>query len=152
MVRYIHPIAIVHLVLGVSWAIIFLTGAGLYFSTICRRSTSAVVSTVALAILLWMVVPMLLGMVSPITDSEQPFLFYVSMNPVVQAGVVMTGAGGESNAHVACSYLKYEWPVGRMLERCGPTTLMVLGTTVMYVSFGLLFAWRAKCRFRRKVF
>lgn len=150
--KYIHPVTIVHLILIIVWAVIFLTGAGMYFSTLCKRSTSAVVATLAFAILLWGVIPALLGLMMTTIQSEKPFLIYMSTNPIVQAGTVMAGASGQYNANIPLGYLKYPWPNEWMEGTIGKTTLMVFATTALYTSAGLLFAWRAKCRFRRKIF
>jgi ABC-type transport system involved in multi-copper enzyme maturation permease subunit len=60
-VRYIHPIAVVHLAILVTWIVVFLSGSGLYFSARLKRTTSAVVANFALALTLWAVIPLLLG-------------------------------------------------------------------------------------------
>jgi len=50
LVRYIHPAAIFLLLLFVPGLIVFLTGAGIYFSARCRRTTSAVVAIFGLSL------------------------------------------------------------------------------------------------------
>jgi ABC-type transport system involved in multi-copper enzyme maturation permease subunit len=149
-VRYIHPVAIVHLSMLVFWLLVFTTGAGLYFSSLFRRTTSAVVASFALAILLWIVTPSIVGSTSLIMGRDKAFRICASANPAIQAGVVMYGAAGEYNARTRLAELEYEWPI-EILE-IGPTTAILLKFTSLYVCAGLLFAWRAKCRFRRNVF
>ena len=150
VVRYIHPVAIVHLSMLVFWLIVFTTGTGLYFSSLFRRTTSAVVASFALAILLWIVTPSIVGSTSLIMGRDKAFRICASANPAIQAGVIMYGAAGEYNARTRLTELEYEWPI-EMLE-IGPTTFIMLKFTSLYVCAGLLFAWRAKCRFRRNVF
>lgn len=150
--RYIHPIAIIHLAFITVWAVIFLTGMGIYFSALCKRSTSAVVATLAFAILLWGIIPAMLGLMMTTIHSDKPFLIYMSTNPIIQAGIIMSGASGQYNANVPLGYLKYPWPEAWMKGTIGNTTMMVLATTAIYVCAGLFFAWRAKCRFRKKIF
>ncbi|MHC4645358.1 MAG: ABC transporter permease subunit [Planctomycetota bacterium] len=150
LVGYIHPIAIIHLAIVVSWIIVFLSGSGLYFSALLKRTTSAVVANFAFAAALWLIVPALLGLVSQIRQNEKLLDRYMSANPVVQAGSVMSGAGGEYNANKSLSELSFEWPFRR--HRIGRTTEIVLVTMLIYVLAGLLFAWRAKCRLRRNIF
>jgi ABC-type transport system involved in multi-copper enzyme maturation permease subunit len=150
LIGYIHPIAAVHLLMLVTGLVVFISGAGLYFSSLFRRTTSAVVATFALAIVLWVVLPSLLGLTTVITEDDDVLRTYVSANPVVQAVVVMYGAGGERNAQTQLSSLRYDWPYRSL--RIGPTTTVLLVTMLIYIFAGLLFAWRAKCRFRRNIF
>jgi ABC-type transport system involved in multi-copper enzyme maturation permease subunit len=152
IIRYIHPVAIIHLAMVLGWMAVFLTGMGIYFSSLFKRSTSAVVATVAAVGLLWVIVPITLASAAPSMGSDEPFLMYISTNPIVQAGVVMAGAAGQSNAHVHPRYFNYPWPAEQILRSTGRTTTMILVSTGVYVSCGLILAWRAKCRFRRKVF
>jgi len=152
LVKYIHPIAIVHVFMLVAGTVVFLTGSGLYFSSRFKRTTSAVVANFALAVVLWMVIPTLLGMVSTINREDNVFGTYLSSNPVIQATTIMGGAGGERNAKTKLSSLEYNWPPSMNSEGIYMTNSILLATTLMYISVGLLFAWRAKCRFRRNVF
>lgn len=152
-VRYIHPIAIVHLFMLIAGLVVFFTGVGLYFSTRFKRTTSAVVANFALAVVLWIVVPALLGLVASITrDKGDVFETYVSANPVIQAYTIMGGAGGERNAKTKLSGLEYNWPPSRHSEGIYSTTGILLVTTLIYISIGFLFAWRAKCLFRHNIF
>ena len=159
LVGYIHPIAAVHLLMLVTWLVVFISGSGLYFSSLFRRTTSAVVATFALAIVLWAVVPSILGLTAVITEGDDvfaPVLAFarkhggVLANPAVQAVVIMNGAGGERNARTQLSSLEYDWPYRRL--EIGPTTIVLFVTMVIYIFAGLVFAWRAKCRFRRNIF
>ncbi|HUW19700.1 MAG TPA: ABC transporter permease subunit [Sedimentisphaerales bacterium] len=149
-VGYIHPIAIVHLTMVVAWIIVFLCGSGLYFSARLRRTTSAVVANFALAVVLWLVVPVLFRLVSQIIHNDRALEVCISTNPFVQAAVIMQGAGGRHNAHTSLTDLRYYW----LLEhrQVGRTTLILLINMVGYIFLGLFLAWRAKCRFRRNIF
>jgi ABC-2 type transport system permease protein len=151
-VKYIHPIAAVHLAILVTWIIVFISGSGLYFSALLKRTTSAVVANFALALTLWAVIPLLLGLVATITYESDILDVYISANPVVQAVVIMSGAGGSQNATNNLSHIVYEWPIGSGWNDIWSTTSVLLITMLIYMSLGLLFAWRAKCRFRRNIF
>ncbi len=152
-VRYIHPIAIVHLFMLIAGLVVFLTGVGLYFSTRFKRTTSAVVANFTLAVVLWIVVPALLGLVASIARGRNDvFEKYVSANPVIQAYTIMGGAGGQRNAETKLSKLEYNWPPSMHSEGTYSTTGILLVTTLIYVSVGFLFAWRAKCLFRHNIF
>jgi hypothetical protein len=134
----------------VAWIVVFLCGSGLYFSARLRRTTSAVVANFAFALALWAVIPALLGLTTQITHDSGLLEAYASVNPVYQAGVIMQGAGGSYNAQMALTMLRYHWPFGR--SGVGFTTLVVCCTMLGYMCLGFLFAWRAKCRFRRNIF
>ena len=150
-VRYIHPIAAVHLAILVTWIVVFLSGSGLYFSARLKRTTSAVIANFALALILWAVIPVLLGLVATITHDDDILWTYISANPVMQAFVIMNGAGGNYNATRSLSRLNYEWPSSSDYNVWSTTSILLI-TMLIYVSIGLFFAWRAKCRFRRNIF
>jgi ABC-2 type transport system permease protein len=151
LVRFIHPIAVVHLAILVTWIAVFLSGSGLYFSARLKRTTSAVVANFALALTLWAVIPSLLGLVATITHESYFLEAYILANPVVQTVVIMDGAGGSQNAMSNLSRLDYEWPSGSDYNVWSTTSILLI-TMLIYVSTGLFFAWRAKCRFRRNIF
>ncbi|MBN1817178.1 MAG: ABC transporter permease subunit [Sedimentisphaerales bacterium] len=148
---YIHPVAIVHLVLIVSWIILFLTGSGLYFSALFQRTTTAVVANMALAIVLWLVVPVVLGFLIEMADNPRPFLFYMRLHPLVQTSITMRGNGGDLNAEAPLDQLRYIWP-DRKLSRIGNTNLTLLSSVVVYGGAGVFFGWRARKRLRKNIF
>jgi len=149
--RYIHPVAILHTSISVTGLIIFLTGAGLYFSSRFKRTTSAVLANFALALTLWAILPALLGLVSAFTHDYDAVGDLVSANPVAQIAILMDGAGGSWNARAGLANLNFNWP-NRSWHKVWPTTGLVIIYMLIYTVAGVLFAWRAKCRFRRNVF
>ena len=148
----LHPIAILHVTLLVVWASVFLTGVGLYFSTRCRRATTAVLGTVGVALLLWVLFPAMLGFLGEAFGGgtvQRLAGDYLLFNPAVQATTVTDGACGYSSLPDVAS-LDYHWPGDSTgaLE----ATLVMLVSTFVYCGAGLLLAWRAKRRFRKHVF
>ena len=152
LIRYIHPIAIIHVFIFITGLSVFLTGLGIYCSACFKRTTWAVVSNFAFILVLWAVIPIVLGMIAVITKNEKLFDFYVSSNPLVQISVAMDGAGGVSNARTLLSALQYEWPASGAVKSVSYTTAILLLYMLFYSLAGLFFAWRAKCRFRRNIF
>jgi len=150
LIGYIHPIAIVHLLMIVVWVAVFLTSAGLYFSARFRRTTWAVVATFGLAFALWVVAPTLGGLIATVTQKEKIISTCMFANPVVQTGVIMSGASGRRNAETGLSELRYN-SFGEHHD-VGSITTVLAAAMLIYVFFGLLFARRAKCLFRRNVF
>jgi hypothetical protein len=151
-VGYIHPIAMVHLPMLVIWVVVFVSGAGLYFSARLKRTTSAVVANFALALTLWAVIPLLLGLESLIVRRHGVNFLRtcLSANPFVQAAVIMTAAGGRFNATSTLAGLRYKWPFAS--HRVGHTTMIMLVTMLVYVLVGVFLAWRARVRFRKSIF
>jgi ABC-type transport system involved in multi-copper enzyme maturation permease subunit len=149
--KYIHPIAIFHMPIFITGLIVFLTGAGLYFSARFKRTTSAVLASFGLALTLWAVLPAVLGLVSVITRDYDVVRNLVSANPATQLVILMNGASGSFNARTGFSNLNFNWP-DRSWHKAWPTTGLVLIYMLIYTAAGILFAWRSKCRFRRNVF
>jgi ABC-type transport system involved in multi-copper enzyme maturation permease subunit len=157
LVGYIHPIAIFHLLIIVAWLSCFITGAGLYFSTRFRRTTSAVVASFSLALALWAVGPILAGLLSVAVDRRDPIEKYLWAHPAVQTELVMAGAGGRRNANLPLGSLDYGtehvmFHMGRETFDVQRMTTILTVTAFWYVLAGLLFFWLAKRRLRRYVF
>ena len=149
--RYIHPVAILHMPIFTTGLVVFLTGAGLYFSARFKRTTSAVIASFALALALWVVLPAMLGLVSVFTHDHDFIGDLVSANPAAQLVILMDGAGGKWNAQAGFSNLTFAWPDSSW-RKAWPTTGLVIIYMLIYTAAGVLFACRAKCRFRRNIF
>ncbi len=155
-VRYIHPIAIFHLLIFLAGLVSFLTGVGIYFSARFKRTTSAVVANFGLMIALWAVLPAVFGMMSVFGGDEKhrkALAIYNSANPAVQSVAVTGATGGSRNARMKLSGLSYRWlRRDGAWESVGRTTQILLTYMFIYASVGVFAGWRAKCRFRRSVF
>ena len=150
IVGFIHPIAMVHLGMLVAGVFAFLTGAGLYFSCRFKRTTPAVVMNMGLALALWAVLPVVVGMVvfslfGRLTDAPE---LLACSNPVVQGWCVTYGAGDYDT--LMDPGLSYDWPLG--MTGAGDTTVVMLVSMLLYAAVGYLFLWRAKSRLRRNLF
>lgn len=152
LIRYIHPIAVFHLFIFVLGLAMFLTGLGLYCSSLFKRTTWAVVANFAIILVVWAVIPAVLGMVAGITRKTNFLESYISANPLFQASVIMYGAGGVSNAHTSLSSLVYNWPISAHNESVYSTTGILLLYMFVYILGGFFLTWRAKCRLRRNIF
>ena len=149
---FIHPFAIFQTAILVIWLTIFLSGTGLYFSSRFKHTTTAVLMNFALAAALWAILPLLLAIIasihSPFTDDARDLTeAYIDTNPFVHMGNIMIATAG-SKAHGLGNYY---WP-GRGTKDAADSTDWMLVCMVGYILTGLIFAWRAKCQFRRKIF
>jgi len=154
---YIHPIAIFHLLALVAWLTCFITGSGLYFSARFARTTSAVVASFALVVGLWVIGPILAGVMSMMGGQKDVLATYLLwVHPGVQTQLIMTGAAGSNNAQASWGSLRYAtqalFQSGREAMGVGRVTYILTAIAVAYVLAGLFFFWRAKCCLRRRIF
>jgi ABC-type transport system involved in multi-copper enzyme maturation permease subunit len=142
----VHAIAIPQFLLLVVWVVFFLSSAGLYFSTRFRHTTTAVVANIALAAGLWLVGPLLLGiMFSLRRGAHRPWELYMDFNPIVQAVVVAGATANKGGLGL------YEWAQGSMRDASSATAWIAL-TFLVYTVIALIFIVRAAARVRRHPF
>jgi ABC-type transport system involved in multi-copper enzyme maturation permease subunit len=148
----IHPIVLLQLGILVTWILLFLTSTGLYFSTLLRHTTTAVIANMALAAGLWALFPLgliiILEMARANTDVVKT---YMDMNPFVQAGVIVNALVRTGLTGARGTLGMYEWTQGRVAGMSVATTWVAL-TFAVYVSVGLVFLSRAASRLRRNPF
>ena len=147
LAEFIHPVAIIQMGILVAWIVVFLSGSGLYFSSCFKRSTTAVIMNFALAATIWAIVPLLLGLVSLSTHDDNFVEAYMDTNPFVHAVVVIDATANENPVKIG----SYNWIGFRSTDVVEATSWMFI-CMVVYMLLGYLFAWRAKCRFRRNIF
>jgi len=163
---YLHPVVLLHLALIAAGLVALVTGSGLYFSTLVRRPTVAIVLNLGFSILVWAVIPLVISIagsmimmlwIAALRAPAQPWFFtasytaYYSTHPLVQTGLVIYGAGGAMNAGRALAELRYEWmdirAAGVVL-----TTGIVLALAAIHTFLGWVFLKRASARLRKRVF
>jgi ABC-type transport system involved in multi-copper enzyme maturation permease subunit len=146
--RYIHPIAIVQVAILAAWVIVFLCCTGLYFSARFKRTTTAVIMNLALAAVIWGLIPLLLIILAEITRLDNDFAeLYIDLTNPICHGLVVTEATANGWSHAG----GYEWlelGAGDTNEAIFVMLLVMLG----YMCAGLLFTWRAKRHIRRNIF
>jgi ABC-type transport system involved in multi-copper enzyme maturation permease subunit len=147
IVGSLHPIALLHLLLLSVSMMVFLVGAGVYFSTLSRRATSAVLLNVGLPVLLWAVLPAGATLIGQVFGDHELSESLAYINPVHQAAVLAAGACRRSYVQ---GHLYFRWPAGG--AGWAVTTGIVAASAVGYSALGLLLAWRAKKIMRRNVF
>ena len=153
--RSVGSLALLHFILIITGTIVFLSGTGFYFSSRLKSTSMAVIANIMLAVLLWGVVPLLLGFFREVSRGN--YLgrmiyigvrdlgeLYLSLVPFIQARVVMVSTFTRSY------WSSYRWPYHNLdpLE----STYYIFVVMLFYVLVGLLFAWRATRRFRRNIF
>ncbi len=149
--RY-HPIGLLHFGMLAAWAIVLLTGTGLYLGTVCRRTTTAVVLNIALGLLLWGVGPLLVALTVRASGSysEDLVQFCLDANPIAQASYIIDGTAGARSAGKPAAELTYFWSTGT--EDATGTTAILATSMLLYGGIGLLFTWLARHNMRQTVF
>jgi ABC-type transport system involved in multi-copper enzyme maturation permease subunit len=148
---------IMHPMVGAMVAVIsfgaaaFLTGSGLLFGALCRRTTSAVILNLALALALWVGGPFLAmesRAVLPVGGA------YVEMSlcahPWVQAAVVTerVSAPRDGEFHEEAG-LDFRWPPPINTAGVRATGLIIVGAAALHAYLGLALAALASVRMRR---
>jgi len=147
LVGILHPAAIFQAGILVTWVVVFLVGSGLYFSSCYKRTTTAVMMNFALVVVIWGIFPFVMAMTALINHDTRPLIeTCMDMHPIVHAIVIFETAVKNDGG--------YGWFSFGSIDHIGGvrSTVWMLTCMAGYVSLGLLFAWRAKCRFRRNIF
>jgi ABC-type transport system involved in multi-copper enzyme maturation permease subunit len=147
LVGYIHPACMVLLPVPLVTAVLFLTGTGLYFSTLFKRTTTAVVANFLFAATLWLALPVMTAVFCEVMHiSERDLGWVIDLSPVENCIVIMDGASriGRPPAE------SFDFIGGRM--DVIDAASWIVSVCAGYILLGLVFAWRAKCRFRKRIF
>jgi len=139
-----RPLAVVHIVAMILSALLFLSATGFYFGTRCRRMTDAVTANLALAGVLWCILPIVAE-----TATYGMGKNWASGRSLVYAMVPF----GQAFAMVLTTLDAYVSTVswfGRPLDASGLTVVMLV-SMVGYLLVSLLFTWRAMRAFRRRI-
>ncbi|MHC4117851.1 MAG: ABC transporter permease subunit [Planctomycetota bacterium] len=147
LVGILHPPAILQSAILVTGLVVFLAGSGLYFGSCYRRTTTAVIMNFALAVVIWVIFPFVMAMTGGINRELRPLIEpCLDTHPFVHIVVIFEAAVKDRGRYGWFSFGSIDYSDGFR------STIWMLACMLGYVSLGLLFAWRARCRFRRNVF
>jgi len=132
----VGPLALIHIILIIVGTIVFLSGTGFYFSCRLKHTNEAVITNIALVVLIWGLLPLFLSLLAEADRSMHDLReFYLNLVPFFQAAALMSS---------------YNWPAP---DRGNLESTYFIPTVVLvYMLLGVLFAWCAKRRFRRDIF
>ncbi len=142
----INPLAVIQITILIAWIVTFLFCTGVYFSSRFKHTTTAVIVNFIFAAVIWIFVPLLLFVLDQfvhITDLTGYAEAYMDTNPFLHAVVII---GANTNTSTG----NYDWTS----FHANPfmSTIWMLACLAGYTLLGLVFAWRAKCRFRKNIF
>lgn len=154
-IGYIHHYAIHQMAIVTAWILVFFICTGIYFSTLFKRTTTAVIMNFVLGLTIWAFIPLVMSMWLVLQDGSEDLVeWYMDFNPVFQGLLIMyettmnDGWGYYHNVHYVHNY---DWMGQRDLSP-RDSTIFMFKCMVGYMAIGSLFAWRSMCRFRRRIF
>lgn len=143
------PLVVFQMAIIVTCVVVFLTGSGLYFSTVFRRTTGAVAANLALGLALWAIVPLIMALaLDAARVSDSPVEIYLGANPFVQTVVVVEAGASRRppSRRWGGRGRRYDWPHGR--ENARDTTLLLFLSLLVHGSVGAGLARMAASRLR----
>jgi ABC-type transport system involved in multi-copper enzyme maturation permease subunit len=155
LMGYLHPIVWVQVPIVAAWSSFFAISVGLYFSSRCRHTSSAMVAGLALLFGLWVVGPALAGGIGVIFGHTDLFTKSLFMHPFIQTDLAFSGVVNTTGS--ALSDLRYDAErfffnsyqgtlgVGAMMR-------ILIISALVYGIMGTGLLWRAKCHLRRRIF
>jgi ABC-type transport system involved in multi-copper enzyme maturation permease subunit len=154
LLGHLHPIVWVQLPITVAWSSLFVVSVGLYFSSRCRHTSSALIAGLALLFGLWVLVPALVGG-AVIPGRAGPSTGLLVMHPFIQANLTISGV--VLNTETAGEGLRYEVNRFSMDPRHGSLGFsemmkVLIAGALVYGILSALLLWRARCHLRRRVF
>ncbi|MBN1974476.1 MAG: hypothetical protein JW787_12630 [Sedimentisphaerales bacterium] len=142
----INPLAVIQITILAIWIVTFLFCTGTYFGSCFKHTTTAVIVNFIFAAAIWIFIPLLLVMLGEflhIADLRDFAEVYMDTNPFLHAVVIMSANTNTSSGN-------YGW-IG-FSANAFLSTAWILACFAGYTFLGLVFAWRAKCRFRKNIF
>jgi ABC-type transport system involved in multi-copper enzyme maturation permease subunit len=135
--------------------VVLLVGAGMYFGSRFRRTTTAVILNIGLALGLWAALPLCTALLAEATHSDlrETVSYVIDANPVFQAGIVCEKLAGAGNARRHLSEMMFYWNgFSHRLASFGDTLAYLTLSAGLNIAFAAVLAWRAKCQFRKRWF
>ncbi len=135
-----------------------LVGAGLYFGSRFRRTTTAVILNISLGLGLWAALPICIALLAeamPRTAYRDDFRgitgYVVDANPVYQTGMVCSKLSGSDSAKHRLHEITFYWAGISSADFIQSLAYLALLAS-LNVALAAFLAWRAKCQFRKRWF
>ena len=145
----IHPAAIPLTIVLVTWFVFFICSTGMYFSSVFKHTTTAVIMNFVLVVFLWGIIPLIAGTIGEFYHDRDFIEVCFFTNPFIQILVIIfsTVIGQMQFRH---GLMAFSWPNG---WKNYEISLFIFGISFcIYMALALIFLWRAKKRLRRKIF
>ena len=147
----LHPVAIPLTLILATWYIVLLISSGLYFSSLFKRTTTAVIMNFIFVLFIWGIIPLVFEIISILLRENKIIEGCFFFNPLIQIIVIMISTvKSDFNLNMNAGQMQFDWPSG--MESMQTTLIVFIVSLLMYLVIALLFLWRAKKRLRRKIF
>jgi ABC-type transport system involved in multi-copper enzyme maturation permease subunit len=145
----IHPMALVQISVLVFGVVVLLAGLGAYVGSLLHRANAAVVVCLGVALATWVIFPFVFVLACDAFGAHaRVWSAAMTPNPVVQTIAIMSGTAGRRG-----ETFYFDWPgSGAPAHTLRETNRRILATMLAHAFVGVVLAWLAKRRFRRKVF
>lgn len=141
----LHPAAVLQLAIASIGLVAFATGTGLYFSSRVRHTTTAVIANLAVPMVLWVLGPIVLGILSEINHTGGKWVLeYMSLCPFAQAVFIAEPA--------ARGWVDVTYHFGNRRMDMAEANTLLLATMMVLVFLGLVFAAMARRNLRKRIF
>jgi ABC-type transport system involved in multi-copper enzyme maturation permease subunit len=149
-----HPTLLLHVALVLAGSLVFVTGAGLFFSACSKRTVVAMTLNLGLAMLIFAAPPLANELSPSIPNAWAMGGLAGWLHPAWQVHAVTAGAGPflPFLADWRKAFLEYDWGFiidARLTLRWGLTTTLVAVASLVWVSGGLILAGLSLWRLRR---
>jgi ABC-2 type transport system permease protein len=146
---FLHPMAILLTSILLTWYIILISCSGLYFSSLFKHTTTAVIVNFVFILFIWALIPLIFGIFGEIFGDHEAADICFFVNPFIQIIVIIISSI-LSHLYIESGIMHYNWPNGN--ESIHTTLFIFVISFCIYMTMALIFLWRAKKRLRRKVF
>ncbi len=149
---FLHPLAILQMAILTAWILVFFISSGIYFSTLFKRTTTAVIMNFVLGFTIWVLIPLVMAMWLEIQDGSNDLgEYYMDLNPVFQCSLIMHETSTYEGWDYYFNLHNYDW-LGQQNLSPTDSTIFMLKCMVGYMGIGLLFVWRTLGWFRKRIF
>jgi ABC-type transport system involved in multi-copper enzyme maturation permease subunit len=147
IVGIIHPLGILHTLLLLAGPMIFLIGTGTYLSLRLKRTTTAVMTNLAVALFLWAALPFLAVLMDEAIGMGDELLDPIAaINPFALTGFSFMGT--VNRWYESPFSMDFDWPSGGGDLSGVEFTLALAGISVGYALAGVGLLAAAAARFR----
>ena len=153
LIKYIHPAAIFQVAIVVFGAAIFVISSGIFFSSLLKNTTSAVIANLIFIAVVWAGIPFLVGIIDVIAMSGDDFIELVmSVNPFYHIVLIMEEGAGDGAVKNLSQLDYYMFFDSNNDWNFWATTTFQAFTAAGYCAVSLIFFALAKGNLRRKIF
>ncbi|MBN1974475.1 MAG: ABC transporter permease subunit [Sedimentisphaerales bacterium] len=149
VIGFIHPVAVPLTILLVVWFVFLICSSGMYFSSIFKHTTTAVIMNFVFIVFIWGFIPLVFGIMGEFSGDREVSNICFFVNPFIQILVIIFSTI-ITRIHLRNGNMEYSWPNG--WESADVSLFAFCISFCIYMILALFLLWRAKKRLRSKIF